>query len=195
MELTKKLAEAQAEMSNPPLNGEAQISANRSYKYALLSDVEAVVKPPLAKRGIFLTQRIGEDNRLHTVAYFGDESMELDSRPLMCDGNPQDNGKAETYAKRYALCSVFCIVGEEDTDAQGVEGAPTAARKGEERDPVKESRNRAVVRLKEAIAAWCKQNGGDVEEIVAQVKARSDFMDSASFYNKVAYEYESEIRG
>lgn len=188
MSLIKALAEAQKEMGNPPLNGLAQISQSRSYKYALLADVEAVVKPPLMERGVFITQKIGEDNRLHTIAYLGEESMELDNRPVMCEGAPQDNGKAETYAKRYALCSVFCIVGEEDTDAQGVQ-AQTAT------NPAGNEKSMAIVRLNEAIAAYCRRMGGTVEGEKANIRARADYMDSASFYSRVAYEYEQMTNG
>ena len=189
MNLIKALTEAQKEMGNPPLNGYAQISQSRSYKYALLADVEAAVKPPLMERGVFITQKIGEDNRLHTIAYLGEESMELDNRPVMCEGAPQDNGKAETYAKRYALCSVFCIVGEEDTDAQGID-APTKAD-----NPVENEKAMAKVRLNEAVAVFCKRMGGTVEDVKKGIRARPDFMDSAAFYNKVAYEYEQMNNG
>lgn len=185
--MIKLLAEAQAEMTNPPLNGLAYASKTRSYKYALLQDVEAVVKPPLIKRGIFITQSIKEDNRLHTVVYFGEEVMELDSRPVLCTGSPQDNGAAETYAKRYALCSVFCIVGEEDTDAQDVQ-APQQAQQ-EQQAPQLSALDIAKHRLWGAIKLYAQNHGADPNAVLEGVKSRPDYAETVEFYDLVSNEF------
>jgi len=117
--LTDALLAARKEMKMPPLNGVGHAGKNgvREYKYALLSDVLKSIIPPLMDKGVLLTQGI-EDGELKTIARMGDEVLVLDSRHVPTTGNPQEQGSAETYAKRYALCTVFCISGMEDDDGQ-----------------------------------------------------------------------------
>ena len=125
MKLVEALLEARKVMVNPPLNGVGHAGKNgaREYKYALLSDVLSCVMPPLLDNGVLLTQCI-EDGVLKTVAYCGDESMVLDSRKVNMSGTSQEQGSAETYAKRYALCTVFCLSGIEDDDGAAAQNQP-----------------------------------------------------------------------
>lgn len=125
MKLVESLLKARKTMVNPPLNGVGHAGKNgsRTYKYALLSDVLACIMPPLLENGVLLTQRIS-DGVLETVAYCGDESLLLDSRKVNLNGTSQEQGSAETYAKRYALCTVFCLCGIEDDDGAAAQQQP-----------------------------------------------------------------------
>ena len=72
--------------------------------------------------------------------------------------------------------------------------ATRAAQKPDEPQPapgVDVEKNKAVVRLKDAIAAYADRSGGDVEALTAGVKKRSDYQETAWFYNMVAEEFES----
>lgn len=122
------LAEAQEEIQNPKKFGRGQVGS-RIYNYATLDDVLECVKPPLNKRGIFLTQRTeqimgrSEDGTpnvfgivIQTIVAKGGTELVLDNEPYEFDKNPQEYGKRETYAKRYSLCKAFAITGDEDTD-------------------------------------------------------------------------------
>lgn len=114
------LMDARKVMDNPKLDSEGQVGKRR-YKYSSLMSVLDVVMKPLVDRGIFLTQHIArsEDGwALVTEAWKGSDRAVLDERPIDMDCSPQDQGSRETYAKRYALCSAFCLVGQEDDDAQ-----------------------------------------------------------------------------
>jgi hypothetical protein len=115
-----ELAKAQAKMEQPVLDsvGHTGKNGSRAYKYASLASVRKSVFPPCNDLGIFITQHFDGDNVLITEAYLGGERAVLDRRKVKLTGNPQDDGSAETYAKRYALCSVFGLAGVEDDDGE-----------------------------------------------------------------------------
>lgn len=117
------LLAAQAEMPNPALDSVAQVGS-RHYKYASLGAVLAAVKPALNKHGIVLLQYLQGETLSTGIVWKGFKEI-LDVRRVDLSGTSQQQGSAETYAKRYALCTVFCIVGEEDDD-----GAAASERKG-----------------------------------------------------------------
>lgn len=123
--LSEALLEARKNMGMPPLNGVGHAGRNgaREYRYALLQDVLKCVVPPLLDQGVLLTQGFS-DGRLVTSVTKGDETIRLDVRDVNMSGTSQEQGSAETYAKRYALCSAFCIAGMDDDDGQAA-SAPT----------------------------------------------------------------------
>lgn len=117
--LAALLAEAQAEMPNPKKSREGQ-KGYQKYKYATLDSVIDIIKKPLNKRGIFLTQPCerADDGgmRVHTVVMHDGERVILDTKPYEYDSDPQEFGKRETYARRYSLLTAFGLAGEDDTD-------------------------------------------------------------------------------
>lgn len=124
------LAKAQQEMTSPKKNGIGQIGT-RKYAYATLDDVLDAIKPPLNKNGLFLTQRTAKGESglfIQTIVGHGSETLLLDEEPYEYDPNPQEYGKRETYAKRYGLCKAFAIVGDEDTDGDVQQAAPSDQR-------------------------------------------------------------------
>ena len=127
--IEKALFDATCAMENPKLDSVGQ-AGKRRYKYASLGAVYEVVKRPLQERGLTLLQRIewnGESGgyELKTSIAKGEVIIHLDSRPIDLDCSPQDQGSRETYAKRYALCTVFGLYGQEDDDAQGQQRVPS----------------------------------------------------------------------
>jgi hypothetical protein len=112
------LAQAQAEMPIPEAVKTGQ-QGNRKYKYVTLAQVLDIIRPPLNRRGIFLTQKTVMNERgmfIQTIVGHGDETLVLDEEPYEYQSSPQEYGKRETYAKRYSLFKAFGIVGDEDTD-------------------------------------------------------------------------------
>lgn len=184
--LSDSLLEARKRMDMPPMNGvgHAGKGGSREYRYATLQDVLKCVMPPLMEQGVLLTQGFN-DGTLNTVAWKGDESILLDSRSVNMSGTSQEQGSAETYAKRYALCSVFCIAGMEDDDGQAASSAGS---------PLDQAKHR----LWAALTAYGKKNGTDPEEVLEGVKKRPEWGTqnaSAEWLNKVASDYEELCRG
>ena len=179
--ITAAIIRARANMTNPPMNGRAQYG-----KYATLGDVLGIVQPALYNEGVLLTQRI-HNGELITMAVTPTETLELDRRAVDLSGTSQQQGSAETYAKRYALCSVFCLVGVEDDD-----GAAASQPKPAQAPKNNAARNKAVKRLNAAIDAYCQTHDTTPEACKESVKKRPEFEDTADFYNMVAEELEAE---
>lgn len=177
-----RLTEARVKMTNPPMRGKAQYG-----QYATLGDVLDVIIPALVREGLLVRQGITPEGILETAVYDRDgNTVILDARPINLEGNSQQQGSAETYAKRYALCTAFALVGVEDDDgaAASQPQPPRAANSSA-------ARNKAIKRLNAAMEAYSFATGKTVEEVKAGVKAREDYEDTAEFYNRVAEELET----
>lgn len=196
MTIYDELAVARAEMSHPKMDstGRAGKNGSRMYPYASLKSVLDSVMPPLVNRGIFLTQRI-EDGCLRTEVRKGDEFALLDCRPVNLSGAPQEQGSAETYAKRYALCSVFCLSGEEDDDGKAASQKPQKpVREPGKAAPAKQGEG-DVTSAKQALWASCKayaeRHGTDARAVSDGCLIRPDFDGTAEWYMQVAAELDA----
>lgn len=119
----KRLSLAIAEMPNPVKDTKAY-----NYKYETLAQVLAIVQPALLKHGMFVAQGmecVSEDKYELRTYIFDAESdtprMVMDCRPVFLKGDSQKDGSAETYARRYALKTVFGLAGEDDDGAAASE--------------------------------------------------------------------------
>lgn len=124
-----KLANAASKMENPKFD-----STNPHFKskFASLGAVIAAIKPSLTAEGLMFRQTCegqSVDPWLVTYVYDGTNDMELSRVPLAMSADPQKQGSAITYAKRYGLCAAFGLVGEEDDDANKAAETPAAAPK------------------------------------------------------------------
>lgn len=112
------LVAALAEISNPPLDGRANYG-----KYATLPACLDAARETLSRHNFAVMQMpFTEPDRLVTrLIHSTGEWFEDGGVPLLCENkaNPQKMGSAITYARRYGLCSMLGIVGEEDDDGQG----------------------------------------------------------------------------
>ncbi|MEY4471867.1 MAG: hypothetical protein RL671_171 [Pseudomonadota bacterium] len=116
--LAKALAAAQAEMANPSFD-----SANPHFKskFASLAAVRNAVVPVLAKHGIAVLQDLQTtENGIACYTVLMHESGQTRTLgPLVMpasNADAQGFGSASTYARRYALQSVACVVGDDDDD-------------------------------------------------------------------------------
>lgn len=130
-ELLSALAQAAGAMENPKFD-----STNPHFrsKFASLAACEASVRPPLAALGLMYRQTCEADDLGHTwlvtVAYGKGGEVEMSRVPLvMVGGDPQKQGSALTYAKRYGLCAAFGLAGEEDDDGNAASERPQKPRK------------------------------------------------------------------
>lgn len=94
-------------------------------KYISLDELMGQVLPVLNRLGLVLLQQpcsVGGEPSLSTsvtLAATG-ESIEATMPLILGKNDPQGQGAAITYARRYALMSILGLVADEDTDAQGV---------------------------------------------------------------------------
>lgn len=117
-QLAAALCAAQAEFTAIPKD-----STNPFFKsaYAGLPKVVEVASPILTKHGLAVTQFIGADEQgdtlttwlLHKSGQYICEAMRLH----LAKQDPQGQGSATTYARRYSYMAVLGLVADEDDDA------------------------------------------------------------------------------
>lgn len=117
--ISKKLAEVQAVIEQPNFD-----SRNPHFKsqFASLAECNRVVLDAVRKVGecaFFQRPRMADDMTwlVDTVFVADGSEAVLASVPFNRDANPQKMGSGITYARRYSLCAAFCLVAEEDDDA------------------------------------------------------------------------------
>lgn len=134
--LLDALAAAAGAMDNPKFD-----STNPHFrsKFASLAACEAVVRPRLAEHGVMYRQTCEKDEAgswLVTIAYGMGAEREMSRVPLvMVASDPQKQGSALTYAKRYGLCAAFGLAGEEDDDGNAATEATRGPQKPRKQQP------------------------------------------------------------
>jgi hypothetical protein len=100
--------------------------------YADLSAILEVINPIMIECGLLVTQHPNEDSLVTTVYHAeSGEWMQSEQVLRMKDlNNPQQQGSAITYARRYALASIFNL-NQEDDDANSATGYHVKAVKEE----------------------------------------------------------------
>jgi hypothetical protein len=114
---------AQAEM--PGLQKD-KVNPHFGHGYVTLQSLMGVVLPILHKHGLSLRQTPTvilhegappQAGLLTRLTHAGSGEFVQDTMPLMADrANPQGQGSAITYARRYALMSMLGLVADEDDD-------------------------------------------------------------------------------
>lgn len=113
------LLDAQKGISAIKKEGEAD-AGKFSYTYAELSDVVSEVKSKLNEKGMVILQPVDSEvvttKIIHTSGqWISDEGVRIiNGQP----NDPQAQGKAITYARRYGLLSLLCLETEDD-DGKG----------------------------------------------------------------------------
>lgn len=97
-------------------------------KYAPLDEVLRVVKEGLPK-GAFVTQGVivvDGVSLFRSTCHFGTagKAVSVDIPFILGKQDPQGLGSAITYHRRYGLCLLFNLVGEEDDDGEAAQGRP-----------------------------------------------------------------------
>jgi len=118
--LTKALFEFQGKVTSVKKSAK-----NPHFKsnYADLSSILEVITPALQECGLFITQH-PHDDVLVTTVYHAESGEFMQSEQIlrMKDANnPQQQGSAITYARRYALAAIFNL-NQEDDDANSASG-------------------------------------------------------------------------
>jgi hypothetical protein len=97
-----------------------------TFSYAPLESIICAVRPALAANNLFITQALtsidGNDFIETTLVHASGEFLQNLVPVLVQEQGPQAYGSAITYARRYGVTTLLCIVAEDDDDANGAEG-------------------------------------------------------------------------
>lgn len=105
-------------------------------KYASLGAVIDALKDPLSKAGLVIVQAPSGDERKMSVRTMvmhpeSNDFLEIDT-PLVLDrDNMQGLGSAITYARRYALVSLFFLDADDDDDGNAASSPKEKLKKAE----------------------------------------------------------------
>jgi len=125
--LAVALAAAQGEFSAVPKGSENPFFKS---KYAALPDVIATATPVLTKHGLSVAQFVDSDESgdllttylMHTSGEFISHSMRLHVAKA---NDPQSQGSAITYARRYSYMSALGLVADVDDDGNATAHQPS----------------------------------------------------------------------
>lgn len=137
---SKTLGEALlAVQSEIPTLQKNAINPHFKNAYISLDELVEQVLPVLNKHGLVLIQEptsiyTAEDTPMPglktTLLFAGTGEFRESTMPLMlAKDDPQGQGSAITYARRYALMGILSLVADVDDDAQSTRPAPTKASK------------------------------------------------------------------
>lgn len=115
MKLTQRLLEFQRKKPAIELDGKVHYKQTQ-FKYATLGQIIEKTLPVLNDVGVLMFQGIEEGFVFTSLTDGVDELKSTYRLPEI--NNPQDLGKWITYVKRYQLCAMLGIVGEDDVDGQ-----------------------------------------------------------------------------
>jgi hypothetical protein len=118
-DLAMALSNFQGECPAPALNVEVdyplKTGGRKRFKYADLLSIRTTIAPHLKKNGLSFSQ-IKEGAELVTYIMHSSGQWLCSRWALKNIGSPQEQGSELTYAKRYSLCAILGIVGDEDED-------------------------------------------------------------------------------
>lgn len=116
-------------IKNPKLDS---VNPHFKSRYASLGEVLRVVNEGLPK-DYHIKQTVLDGNFVTTV-FKGDTPIKDASFPFPQTGKAQELGSALTYSRRYSLCLLFNLVGEEDDDGNACTLPPKKKTKKEVND-------------------------------------------------------------
>ena len=135
-------------------------------KFADLANVLSTVTPALHANGLAITQTFLDDSLITTLHHISGETLNSTVKLYVQDGRniTQEWGKAVTYQRRYAICSILGIVADMDTDAEA-EAPATAKTTPAQAKPAN---------IKQAVASQAFQAGQKAIKAAKTLESLSD---------------------
>ena len=124
-QLYSALIDAQAEFASVPKTADNPFYKS---KYADLPTIMAVTQPVLAKHGLGVTMPPGRGTIFARLVHRSGQWQESEMDLVSAKADPQGQGSAITYARRYAYCSVLGLITEADDDGNAASAPPKARR-------------------------------------------------------------------
>lgn len=119
------------------------------YSYATLGQVMDMVKKPLNDNGIIIIQPIGGLGVITKLIYIDGTEISDNGVPIICarQNDPQAQGSAISYARRYGLMSLLCLSAEDD---DGVKAMPVPLKQ-----PISDEVVREPIERSKEVCAKC----------------------------------------
>lgn len=156
-EIAAALAKAQSEMQNPQFD-----SKNPHFKssYASLASVRNAVVPVLAKHGISVMQDVVSNPEGVTctqlLAHTSGQWIRTSGMFVPVDKfNAHGFGSATTYARRFSLMALACVVGDDDDDGNAAVQPSQAAQPVQVNQEFKKSIENAKT-MDDLVKVWTK---------------------------------------
>jgi hypothetical protein len=115
--LAAAFVKAQAKLTNPPKTKIVH-AGQKKYAFAPLPEIMDHVRPVLEKNGLAIMQMVGENGLETRLIHESGESVKS-VYPMPKFTDSQAMGSAISYARRYSVCAILGIAGDDDNDAQG----------------------------------------------------------------------------
>lgn len=119
--LVAALVKAQQSIEQPLKNAEnpAFKSGGKAMQFANLGACLDSIRKPLNDNGLQLVQTVDGAFLVSTLWHVSGQSISSSyPLPIKPESTPQAIGGMITYARRYAICAMFCLFAEADDDAQ-----------------------------------------------------------------------------
>jgi hypothetical protein len=163
-QLYKKLCEARRKIQSVSKSKTAAVGAY-SYSYATLEDVIPVVDQACNEVGLQWVQATSthEDRWTLDTILIDDETgdaISFQGMPNVAKSDPQANGSALTYARRYGLVSLFGMVVSDDDGAQAHRAAVSPNKRTSAEEQIREWLGDQDKDIKTAFAADFKEEFG-----------------------------------
>ena len=124
--LAKALSQFQGKCETINLNKKVKVTMKSGgsyfFEYATFDHILSIVKPVLNEFGLSFTQLLEEQGTITTVLMHESGEWIATTTKVQSNGTIQDLGGHYSYLKRYSLCAILGVVGEEDDDANASVG-------------------------------------------------------------------------
>jgi hypothetical protein len=136
-ELRTRLSRVLAVIQDPLKATEGQVRGRQNYRYADLSDCLKAVRPLLSAEGLALVQPMRVDGEILTVSTQVCYGLAAETSELSAPApkGMQELGSAVTYLRRYTLCALLAVQGDEADPDKEVKADPAA---GTRKEAIKE---------------------------------------------------------
>ena len=163
-DVVKALAGALPKIANPGKDGKSHHG-----KYATLAAILDHVRPVLAEHGLAVLQPIEAEGVRTMIVHESGGVYDAGTYPVGAFANPQAQGSAISYARRYSLMSVLGIAGADDDGNAAVRATQAPQRAPREPRLISASQLKALqasyskMRREDRLAEWARIIGRTVD--------------------------------